>query len=522
MNTDEQAGSAQHGGERALRQSEALTRAILDAAVDPVITIDEHGNVQSWNPAAERLFGYAAAEVIGHNVNILMPSPYSEEHDQYLANYRRTGERKLIGIGREVIGRRKDGTLFPLDLAVGEAHIGDQRIFTGIIRDITARKQAENGLRQSEARTRAILDAAADPIITIDEHGNVQSFNPAAERLFGYAAAEVIGRNVNMLMPSPYSEEHDQYLANYRRTGERKIIGIGREVLGRRKDGTLFPLELAVSEAYIGEQHIFTGIIRDITERKHREDELQRSLAELARSNRELEQFAHIASHDLQEPLRKIQSFSDRLISKYASALPDEARDYLTRAGDAANRMGTLIDDLMSFSRVTAKTHPFTSVDLNMVLRGVVSDLETRLDQTQGRIETEELPTIEADPMQMRQLFQNLLSNALKFHRPNAPPVVRVFTDETASTPDSATILIADNGIGFEEKYLDRIFTIFQRLRVRSEYPGTGLGLAICRKIVDRHQGDITARSTPGHGATFAVTLPLRHRSDERGSTLGS
>ena len=229
-------------------EDRARIQAILDAAVDAIITIDEHGIVESANPAVERLFGYPPADLIGRNISILMPSPHRERHDEYIARYLRTGEARVIGIGRELEGLRRDGTTFPLELALSEVRGGARRRFTGIIRDITARKQAEEALRESQARIQAILDTAVDAIITIDEHGIVESANPAVERLFGYPPADLIGRNVSILMPSPHRERHDEYIARYLRTGEARVIGIGRELEGLRRDGTTFPLELALSE----------------------------------------------------------------------------------------------------------------------------------------------------------------------------------------------------------------------------------------------------------------------------------
>ena len=225
---------------RQLENSEARTRAILDAAVDAILTIEPNGTVESMNPAAERLFGYSTAEVLGQNVKMLMPDPYRGEHDSYLQNYLNTGVRKIIGIGREVTGRRKDGSTFPMHLAVSELKMGDQQMFTGIARDITDLRTAIHQLEDSEARTRAILDAAVDAILTIEPGGKVESMNPAAERLFGYPSAEVIGQNVKMLMPQPYRQEHDTYLDNYMTTGQKKIIGIGREVTGFARTAQLF------------------------------------------------------------------------------------------------------------------------------------------------------------------------------------------------------------------------------------------------------------------------------------------
>ncbi len=252
--------------EQALLESEARTRAILDAAVDAIITIDEIGMVESMNPAAERLFGYQATEVIGQNVKMLMPEPYRHEHDGYLENYRQTGQKKIIGIGREVVGLRKDGTTFPMHLAVSELHLGHRRMFTGIARDITDLQTAIRELEHSEARTRAILDAAVDAILTIDRNGDRRVDEPGGRAALRLPVDRGLGQNVKMLMPEPYRQEHDGYLHNYLTTGQKKIIGIGREVVGLRKDGTTFPMHLAVSELHLGDRRMFTGIARDITD----------------------------------------------------------------------------------------------------------------------------------------------------------------------------------------------------------------------------------------------------------------
>jgi light-regulated signal transduction histidine kinase (bacteriophytochrome) len=234
----------------------------------------------------------------------------------------------------------------------------------------------------------------------------------------------------------------------------------------------------------------------------------------LAHSNRELEQFASVASHDLQEPLRKIQAFGDRLQTRYGQELGEQGADYLKRMLASAMRMRSLIDALLTFSRVTSKAQPFTPVDLAATAEDVIADLEERIQRDGGRVEIGPLPSLEADPLQMRQLFQNLIGNGLKFSRPGTPPVVKVESrlltnaGENGEAPRSE-ISVRDNGIGFEEIYLDRIFDLFQRLHGRHEYEGTGMGLAICRKIVERHGGTITAESSLGQGATFLVTLPL-------------
>ena len=245
-------------------------------------------------------------------------------------------------------------------------------------------------------------------------------------------------------------------------------------------------------------------------------EHLRQSTLELERSNRELQDFAFVASHDLQEPLRKIQAFGDRLRGKHGEALGPEGIDYLERMQRAARRMHVLINDLLTFSRVASKGQPFVPSDLGQIAREVLSDLEVRVEQTGARVEIGDLPTLDADPLQMRQLLQNLIGNALKFHRDGEPPQVKVSGSVLADGgPPRARIVVADNGIGFDMKYLDRIFTPFQRLHGRQEYEGTGMGLAVCRRIVERHGGTLTAESAPGEGARFLVTLPVRQTQGE-------
>ncbi|MEP0872228.1 ATP-binding protein [Trichocoleus desertorum AS-A10] len=265
---------------------------------------------------------------------------------------------------------------------------------------------------------------------------------------------------------------------------------------------------------------INTELAEEISERRKAEKELGTLVAKLEQSNRELQDFASVASHDLQEPLRKIQAFGDRLKLKCADSLPPEGKDYLERMQNAAQRMQTLINDLLAFSRVTTKAQPFIPVDLGTIVQEVLSDIEVQIQRVGGCIEADYLPTIEADPLQMRQLFQNLISNALKFHQSDRRPIVSISAQllEAADSPTPlqapsnrlCQIFVTDNGIGFDEKYLDRIFTVFQRLHNRSDYEGTGVGLAICRKIAERHRGSITAKSSLGQGTTFIVTIPIQ------------
>lgn len=499
--------------------NESRLRAIIENAIDGIITIDTSGIIESLNPAAAKIFGYSPDEIIGKNVKVLMPEPDRSNHDKYIDNYHRTGERKIIGIGREVKGKKKDGSIFPFLLSISEVMLENQKkIYTGIVHDITELKKAEEALKESENKINSIINNAVDGIITIDDRGIIEMVNPSAARIFGYSKEDLIGKNVSALMPEPDRSKHDGYIEKYKETSEAKIIGIGREVTGMKKDGTVFPLYLSTSEATVHGRKVFTGFVHDITNQKLAEEKLRRYAGELKRSNMELQDFAYVSSHDLQEPLRKIQAFGDRLKIKEGEKLSEQGKDYLERMLNAASRMQNLINDLLDFSRVTTKAQPFEKVDLNFVLKGVLSDLEITIEKSNAIIQADPLPIIEGDSTQMRQLFQNLISNSLKFTRDGERPEIKIICNNILRSPNlNATpgdemveIYFKDNGIGFNEKYLDKIFNIFQRLEGQ-KYEGSGIGLAICKKIAVRHGGYISAKSEPGKGATFIVGLALKH-----------
>jgi two-component system sensor kinase FixL len=499
---------------QALVDSEARTRAILAAAVDAIITIDEFGIVESLNPAAERLFGYGAAELIGRNVKVLMPDPYQGEHDSYLASYRTTGQKKIIGIGREVVGRRKSGDTFPMHLAVSELQLGNRRMFTGIARDMTSLRNAICQLEESEARTRAIVDTAVDAIITIDERGVIESLNPATEKLFGYAKGELIGQNVKLLMPESYHSEHDTYLENYQSTGQKRIIGIGRQVVGQRKDGSTFPMDLAVSEVQLGDRRLFTGVVRDNSDRAKAEADLryyaaqlQERNAELTRSNQELDDFAYIASHDLKEPLRGIHNYSTFLVEDYQSKLDEEGVAKLQTLKRLTQRMETLLDSLLEFSRVGRVDLAVGEADLNQVLEEVRESLAISLQEHSVELRIpRRLPVVKCDRVRVAEVFRNLIVNAIKY---NDKPEKWIEIGFEAGTSACGPIFyVRDNGIGIAKKHGDAIFRIFKRLHGRDKFGGgTGVGLTIVKKIVERHNGRIWIESVPGEGTTFFFAL---------------
>ena len=352
--------------------------------------------------------------------------------------------------------------------------------------------------------SREILDTMADALFVIDEGGNIRVVNRSVTDLLGLTDADLVGRAIDEIEVAPGDAAISRTLAELSRHGAIR----DQERLLRHAAG--HSISVSVSISPVGTRDSREGaviIARDIRDRKRAEDELKGVLTRLEQSNRELEDFAYVASHDLQEPLRKIRAFGDLLRSKHAEALPPQAQDYIERMQSAAKRMQGLISDLLSFSRVTTKAQPFSRVDIGRIASEVVKDLEGRLQETGGHVEVGPLPSIDADPLQMRQLLQNLAGNALKFHREGIPPLVTL-RGEIAD--GQCHLIVSDNGIGFDDKYAERIFTMFERLHGRHHYEGTGIGLAICRKIVERHGGQIRAHGKPGEGAIFTVTLPAR------------
>ena len=383
-----------------------------------------------------------------------------------------------------------------------------------------AQHETESRLRRERDFTKTILDTIGALVMVLDGEGRVVSFNRACQQVTGYTLDDIQG---TYLWRLPFVPRLQQAMARkfwrtfdgswypdgweaewYHKTEESSTIAWTNRVL-RDDEGKV---------AYV----ISAGM--DVTSQRRTEQEreaalirLRETTSELERSNQALQDFASVASHDLQEPLRKIQSFGGRLKVKHADALGTDGQDYLNRML-SAERMQSLIQDLLAYSRVTTKARPFVSLSLEEIVQGVLSDLEARLLQTGGVVQVDPLPCLEADPLQMRQLFQNLIGNALKFMKPGEPPVVQITLHPTENT-GRLKLTISDNGIGFDPQYAERIFAVFERLHGRNEYEGTGIGLAICRKIMDRHNGTITATSPPEGGAVFTLELPLTQQEKE-------
>ncbi len=469
----------------------ARLNAVLETVIDGLIIIDAKGRIATFNSSAERLFGYSREEVIGKNVSMLMPDPYQSEHDQYLTNYLTTGDNKVIGIGREIRARRKNGEVFDAELGVNEMQVSGQRMFVGTIRNISKRKD-------DAAQFKAVLDTVIDGLIIIDAQGHISTFNSSAERLFGYAREEVIGKNVSMLMPEPYRGEHDQYLVNYLTTAENKVIGIGREITAQRKDGEVFDAELGVNELEVSGVRMFVGTIRDISDRKRAENEL-------LRSNEELERFAYVTSHDLQEPLRTVVNFSELLSLEARDKLDGECLQFLNIIAESAGRMQRQILDLLEYSRLTSIDSRLLPCDTEQQTKIAMANLEKSIDASDAKITLGHMPTVMASDTLFTSMMQNLIGNAIKYRHADRTPIISISAQDCG---EDWKFCICDNGIGIQKEYCDQIFDIFRRLHKREEYSGTGIGLAICRKIVDSFNGRIWVESTPGEGSNFYFTVP--------------
>jgi len=503
--------------ERALQAAEIRQRAVLEHIIDGIITIDALGTVQSFNRAAEKIFGYTAAEVIGSNINRLMPDPYATEHDGYLHNYMTTGKARIIGLGREVAGLRKNGTTFPLELAVSEMEIDGERLFSGIVRDITERKAAERALQAAEIRQRAVLEHIIDGIITIDALGTVQSFNRAAEKIFGYTAAEVIGSNINRLMPDPYATEHDGYLHNYMTTGKARIIGLGREVAGLRKNGTTFPLELAVSEMEIDGERLFSGIVRDITERKAAERALIEARNFAEDSARAKADFLANMSHEIRTPMNAVINLSYLALK---GNLDPKTRDYLKKIESSSKNLLGIINDILDFSKIEAGKLELESIPFN--LHKTLNELATIIGYRALENNIEVLfrtdPAVPVnmigDSLRLSQVLTNLLANAIKFTQ-EGEVVMDVRVTERKNDEYNINFSIADTGIGMSKEQQENLFTPFKQAdgSISRKYGGTGLGLVISRYLVSLMHGEISVASEEGKGSTFSFTVPLKHDS---------
>ncbi|MGC0774403.1 MAG: PAS domain S-box protein [Candidatus Acidiferrum sp.] len=486
------------------KESEARYRGLLEAAPDAMVVVNQGGEIVLLNVQAEKQFGYRRDELVGQKVTNIIPEGFAE---RLIADGTRTAAEALaqqIGTGIELIARRKNGSEFPIEIMLSPLESAEGTLVTAAIRDISVRRAAEKHLAQMEGRYRGLLEAAPDAMVVVNQGGEIVLLNVQAEKQFGYSRDELVGQKVTNIIPEGFAE---RLVSDALRSVEEALaqqIGTGIELTGRRKDKSEFPIELMLSPLESAEGILVTAAIRDITTRKKAEANLLNKVEELNRSNEELGQFAYIASHDLQEPLRMVASYTQLLSRRYKGKLDSDADEFIAFAVDGAGRMQRLIQDLLAYSRVGTKGQELLATSSEEALQQALINLRGAIAERGALVTHDPLPNVLADEMQLVQLFQNLVGNAIKYQNSGIP---KVHITAAQNGRQKWTFSVRDNGLGIDPQYFEKIFGMFQRLHKREEFAGTGIGLAICKKIVERHGGNISVESEPGHGSTFRFAL---------------
>jgi PAS domain S-box-containing protein len=491
--------------DKALLDSEERFRGLLEAAPDAMVVVNQSGEIVLLNVQAEKQFGYRREELLGQKVKNIIPEGFVE---RLIADGTRTATEALahqIGTGIELSGRRKDGNEFPIEIMLRPLENADGILVTAAIRDITERKQAEETLRQSEESNRLIVSNTKDySILMLDPGGNVVNWNEGAERIKGYRAEEIIGQHFSCFFPA-------EDISNGKPALElEEAASVGRfedEGWRIRKDGSRFFASVVITalREETGLLRGFGKITRDITERKKFEEHLVKTAEELRRSNDQLQQFGYVASHDLQEPLRMVASYTQLLATRYKGRLDSDADEFIDYAVDGCNRMQGLIQDLLAYSRSGTSEKALREIPGENALKEALANLRATIGESGAIVTHDSLPSITTDEVQLVQVFQNLVGNAIKYCSA-AVPLVHV--SATKNGGNEWIFSVRDNGLGIEPQYFERIFIIFQRLHGRQEFNGTGIGLAICKKIVERLGGRIWVESQLAKGSTFYFALP--------------
>lgn len=494
--------------------SELYHKMIEEIEDYAIILLDKNGFIRDWNKGAEKIKLYTESEILGTHFSIFyLPEDIDNNLPQKLLTQATENGRAV----HEGWRKRKDGSKFWGSITITAIHDEEQNVigFSKVTRDLTEKKKTEDALKMSEERYHRMIAEVQDyAIILLDEDGYIQNWNAGAEKIKGYNAEEIIGKRFSIFYTTEDQNNNlpDKLLQQAREKG--KALHEGWRV---RRDGSRFWGTIVITALHGKDNNIigFSKVTRDLTDKKMAEEKLLSYTSELEIQNRELEQFAYVASHDLQEPLRKIQTFTELIRENY----DDEyfVKRYFDKLDSSAKRMASLVKSLLNYSRLSKDKTERTKVDLNVILAETKQDFELLIEEKKATITSAHLPIVSGNYMQLGQLFSNLISNSLKFSKHNPLIEITVKTVAKDNIKDAPVLLrnnhyfeinFEDNGIGFEQQYAQLIFTLFQRLHGRDEYAGTGIGLALCKKIAENHAGFITAEGKPDKGATFKVYLP--------------
>lgn len=474
-----------------------IIRLAVEASPSGMIMTDTAGKIVLVNAEAERLFGYWRDELIGQSIDILVPTAMRGAHADHRNGFVAQPQTRCMGIGRDLYGVRKDGTQIPVEIGLNPIRTREGLMVLSAITNITERKQAEE-------RFRLVVEASPSGMIMTDADGKIVLINGETERLLGYRREELIGKSIEILVPRPTQADHVRFRGAFSKRPAARAMGSGREFHIVRKDGTELPVEIGLNPIQTREGAMVLSAIVDISEHKKAIQELAEHREELQRSNADLEQFAYVASHDLQEPLRMVATYTELLAERYRGKLDERADKYIGYAIDGARRMQELIKELLAYSRVNSNAKLPVVVEAEVVVESVLAGLQVAIKESGAEIVREPMPAVRGDQAQLGQVFQNLIGNALKFRADRAPRI-RIGAEKSNGT---CLFHVADNGIGIDKQYSGRVFQMFQRLHERGRYEGSGIGLAIAKKIVERHGGRIWFESEPDKGTTFFFTLP--------------
>jgi PAS domain S-box-containing protein len=510
--------TARKTAEAAVLESEARWRSIVDSANDGILVYDRDLNIVDCNAAAERIIGLPATKLIGKpGFTSLLPCV---QEDGSPLDPRERPTRRTVGAGQPLTGlvlgiRRDGGAITWLLVNTGFLRRPGEEDYYGIVTtvaDITAQRGAEAAVRDSEALFRTSFELASSGIAHVDLDGRFMRVNRRLTEILGYPESELRGRSVKEVSYAEDRNLTDTQRARVR-AGELESVRFEKRYVHKNGRVVWVNLGVALVRDRSGTPQYEIAMFDDITERKQAEAALRDAHEELQRSNSELEQFAYVASHDLQEPLRMVSSYTQLLGRRYGDKLDADAREFMAYIVDGAMRMKQLIEDLLAYSRVGTKGKDFRPVEVEKPVRRAITNLKAAIEESGASVTYDPLPTLPADEMQLAQLFQNLMGNALKFRSASVPRI----HIEVSEKPDHFEFAVRDNGIGIEPQYFERIFMVFQRLHNKGEYPGTGIGLAICKKVVERHGGHIRVESRPGEGSAFIFTLPKQQKETANG-----
>lgn len=509
-------------------ESEDWLKDFIDSAHDLIQIVSIDGTILFVNKSWSTLLGYTPEEVLGQSIYSFITEPDREHYIAYRSNVINGLTTTEKGIVFEMT--KKGGGTIAVEGVVSLKAKGDVPIYTtGIFRDITARLESQAklnhymaALKDREQNLQQLLINAPDAVIVINQDGIINFWNPKAEKIFGWTTEEAVGQTLtSTIIPTQYRQAHEAGMNRYLTTGKAHVLNKTIEITALNKAGDEFYVALTISSVTQGDKKNFIAFIRDISEQKNNQLDLEWKTRELERSNANLEEFAYAASHDLKEPIRKIRIFSDRLRERLKEKLEEEDLRYFERMENASARMSKLIDDLLNYSSVRKSAESLGLVDLNETVKEVREDLELEILEKKAIITTDLLPFVHGHQRQLQQVFQNLIGNALKYSRPGVSPAICIHSREVEgkevdfSLPHNqlherfCLIEITDNGIGFEAEDAERIFNVFTRLHGNTQYKGSGIGLSIVKKIIENHHGHVWAISIPDQGSTFHILLPI-------------